>query len=161
MPLIVLETEINGAIEVCFDLSRSIDLHIISTAHTGEKAVAGKTQGLIELNESVTWRARYLYTWQTLTSQITAFKYPTYFVDEMILGAFKSFRHEHLFRSVQSKTMMTDRFNFESPYGIAGKIFNNLYLTNYMTELLIERNNIIKEYAENGKWEDILRIRKS
>jgi hypothetical protein len=35
----------------CFDLARSIDLHLESTAGTGEKAVAGRTSGLIEMGE--------------------------------------------------------------------------------------------------------------
>jgi len=38
MPQIELETIINSEIEICFDLSRSIDLHKISTAATKEKA---------------------------------------------------------------------------------------------------------------------------
>lgn len=157
MPLIVLKTEIKADPEVCFDLSRSIDLHLISTVSTGEMAIAGRIEGLIELNESVTWKAKHLGIWQTLTSQITAFEFPSYFVDEMVQGAFKSFRHEHLFSPLNSGTMITDRFEFESPFGIAGKVFNKMYLTNYMTKLLETRNKIIKEYAENGDWKALLR----
>ena len=41
MPTIQLETIINADIKICFDLSRSIDLHQISTAKTNEKAIAG------------------------------------------------------------------------------------------------------------------------
>lgn len=155
MPLIILKTEIKAGPEICFNLSRSIDLHLVSTASTGEMAIAGRTKGLIELNESVTWKARHLGVWQTLTSQITVFKSPEYFVDEMTQGAFKSFRHEHLFSPHGSGTMMTDRFDFESPFGVAGKLFNKVYLTNYMTKLLTARNNVIKEYAESGQWKTI------
>ena len=57
MPTIKLETIIKSTIETCFDLSRSIDLHRISTANTNEKAIDGITKGLINLNEFVTWRA--------------------------------------------------------------------------------------------------------
>ena len=59
MPIIRLETSINADQQAVFDLARSIDLHQISTAHTNERAVAGKTSGLLELNESVTWEARH------------------------------------------------------------------------------------------------------
>jgi len=38
MPQIELQTTINSKIEICFDLSRSIDLHKISTVATKEKA---------------------------------------------------------------------------------------------------------------------------
>jgi hypothetical protein len=54
MPILKLKTSINADIQIVFDLSRSIDLHKISTEHTNEEAVAGKTSGLIELGEQVT-----------------------------------------------------------------------------------------------------------
>ncbi|HTK20200.1 MAG TPA: hypothetical protein VL442_11820 [Mucilaginibacter sp.] len=43
---------------------------------------------------------------------------------------------------------MKDVFEFESPLGILGKIFNKLILTRNMTDLLKERNRVIKEAAE-------------
>ncbi len=55
MPIIKLETFINAPKDIVFDLARSIDLHLISTEQTSEKAIAGKTSGLIEIDESVTW----------------------------------------------------------------------------------------------------------
>lgn len=51
---------------------------------------------------------------------------------------------------------MKDVFYFESPFGIVGKIFNYLVLTNYLKNLLIKRNNIIKEYAESESWKKLL-----
>jgi hypothetical protein len=59
MPKIELTTHINAPIGRVFDLSRSIDLHMESTKKTGEKAIAGKTSGLIELGETVIWRAKH------------------------------------------------------------------------------------------------------
>src|SRR5476651_485007 len=115
MPTIELHTEINAPIKRCFDLARSIDLHLISTKHTGEQAIAGKTSGLIELDETVTWRAKHFFIWQSLTSKITEFHSPDFFADEMIDGAFKSFRHEHYFFTVNDLTLMRDVFTFESP----------------------------------------------
>ncbi len=97
MPKIELHTHINAPIGKVFDLSRSIDLHMRSTAQTGEQAIAGKTAGLMEPGETVTWRAKHFGIWQKLTSKITEFNYPTFFADEMVSGAFKSFRHEHHF----------------------------------------------------------------
>ncbi|WP_421978731.1 hypothetical protein [Roseivirga seohaensis] len=54
MPVIRIETIIKAPVQRCFDLSRSIDLHQISTIETKERAIAGKTSGLIGLNETVT-----------------------------------------------------------------------------------------------------------
>ena len=157
MPQIVLHTKINAPIEICFDLSRSIDLHMISTESSGEKAIAGCTSGLIQLGESVTWRAKHLGVWQTLTSKITRFEYPHSFTDEMVEGAFKSFRHDHVFSIEGNPTVMTDRFEFESPFGILGTIANKVFLTGYMKSLLETRNAVIKDYAETEKWKTILK----
>ncbi|RDC62092.1 SRPBCC family protein [Adhaeribacter pallidiroseus] len=149
MPIIQLQTNIQAPKEVCFNLSRSIDLHIKSTEHTREKAVAGRTSGLIELNETVTWRAKHLCVWQNLTTKITEFKYPEYFVDEMVAGAFRFFRHEHYFETADEGTIMKDIFHFESPLSILGRLANTLFLTRYMHNLLIKRNQVIKETAES------------
>ena len=156
MPLISLTTEIKAPIERCFDLSRSIDLHKISTGKTGEEAIAGRTSGLIALGEFVTWRAKHLGVLQTLSSRITAFEYPFLFTDEMIDGAFKSIKHDHRFQSDGDNTLMSDAFYFESPLGILGQIANKLFLINYLEKLLIERNRIIKEFAESEKWREVL-----
>ncbi|WP_426669085.1 SRPBCC family protein [Mucilaginibacter sp. McL0603] len=149
MPKIELLTEISAPIEKVFDLARSIDLHMESTKQTGEQAIAGKTSGLIEPGETVTWRAKHFGIWQTLTSKITEFDRPNFFADEMVQGAFKSFRHEHHFIRADDHTVMKDIFVFESPFGVVGRVFNWLVLTNYMTKLLKERNRVIKKVAES------------
>jgi ligand-binding SRPBCC domain-containing protein len=145
MPVIELVTHINAPIERCFDLARSIDVHMASTRHTGETAIAGRTSGLIELGESVTWRAKHLGIWQTLTSRITELEYPNFFTDEMVEGAFKALRHEHYFYPVHDQTLMQDIFWFESPLGI---LFDLFFLKKYMLRLLKKRNQVIKELAE-------------
>ncbi len=150
MPIIRLETFINADQQTVFDLARSIDLHQISTAHTNERAVAGKTAGLIELNESVTWEARHFGIVQRLTSKITAMTNPDYFVDEMVSGAFKSIKHEHIFETKGEGTLMTDIFKYASPLGILGRLADVLFLKLYLRKLLVTRNNVIKEYAEKA-----------
>ena len=148
MPIIRIETFINADQTRVFDLARNIDLHQISTAHTNERAIAGKTSGLIELNESVTWEAKHFGIVQRLSSKITEMKSPDYFVDEMVFGAFKSFRHEHIFETKGTGTLMTDVFNYVSPLGVLGKLANVLFLNKYVTNLLVHRNKILKEHAE-------------
>lgn len=149
MPLIELKTIINADIETCFNLSRNIDFHKASMKHSKERAIAGKTSGLIELGEWVTWEATHFGIKQELTSKITEFNSPYYFVDEMLSGAFKSFRHEHIFSSEEHKTLMIDKFYFQSPFGIVGRLFNMLFLKRYMSNLLITRNQFLKQKAES------------
>jgi ligand-binding SRPBCC domain-containing protein len=156
MPNIILETPINSDIETCFDLSRSIDLHKISTAKTNEIAIEGTISGLINLNEFVTWEATHFGIRQKLTSRISAFESPRYFRDEQIKGIFKFIIHDHYFESQNGITIMKDVFNFQSSFGFLGKIFDKYVLTKYLTKLLIQRNKIIKEFAETQKWKTIL-----
>ncbi|MET3977532.1 ligand-binding SRPBCC domain-containing protein [Mucilaginibacter sp. UYP25] len=150
MSKIVLTTFINAPLEKCFDISRDIDVHVASTAHTGERAIAGRTSGLIGFGETVTWRAKHFGIWQNLTSKITDFNAPVFFTDEMVSGAFKSFRHEHYFNHDGTRTIMQDVFIFESPLGILGKLANWLFLKRYVTALLVKRNLVIKEIAEKS-----------
>ena len=156
MPRIEIQTRITAERSIVFDLSRSIDLHKISTEQTNEEAIAGTTSGLIGLNESVTWRAKHFGIYQKLTSRITEYDRPTYFADEMVKGAFREFKHEHHFAEVNGQTLMTDIFDYKSPFGIMGKVADYLFLKSYMTELLIQRNRIVKEFAESNKWKEIL-----
>ncbi len=156
MPLIKIKSEINADKEIVFDLSRSIDLHKISTEHTKEEAIDGVTFGLIGLNESVTWKARHFGITQKLTSKVVDFDRPIFFADEMVRGAFKSFRHEHHFTELNGGTEMTDIFEYKSPFGLFGKLADKLFLKNYMTDLLEKRNRTIKEFAESNKWKEVL-----
>jgi ligand-binding SRPBCC domain-containing protein len=156
MPTIKLETVIQAPQNIVFDLSRSIDLHKISTKHTHEEAIAGVTAGLIGLNQSVTWRAKHFGIYQTLTSKITAFDMPDYFVDEMEQGIFKRFKHEHIFKTLDAKTHMLDIFDYEAPLGLLGKIADTLFLKQYMKRLLEKRNETIKAFAESEQWKQVL-----
>ena len=150
MELIELQTVIKTDVQTCFDLARNINFHQQSLVHSKEKAVAGKTSGLIELGECVTWEAIHFGIKQKLISKITEFNYPYYFVDEMVSGAFKSFKHEHVFEIKGNVTLMTDKFYFESPLGMLGKLANRLFLKRYMIQLLQTRNQLLKEKAERS-----------
>lgn len=72
----------------------------------------------------------------------------SFFEDEMVKGAFKSMRHEHHFTEENGKTIMRDHFEYQTPFGIFGKLFDVLILRKYMTRFLAQRNNILKALAE-------------
>ncbi len=156
MPIIKLQTPIKANRNIVFDLARSIDLQSKFVTGSNEKAVAGRTSGLISLDETVTYRGKHLGVWQNLTSRITDFDRPHFFADEMQKGAFKSLRHEHYFIATEEGTMMKDVFDFQSPLGILGKLANKLFLRSYMTNFLKNRNKTIKEFAESGRWKELL-----
>ncbi len=152
-------TTIRAPIERCFDLARSVEVHLAGNVHFGEQAVAtgGVTSGLIDLHQYVTWRARHFGIRQTLTSEITAMNRPVYFQDVMLRGAFRSMRHDHNFRSLPSgETEMADIFCFAAPLPLLGLIAETLVLRRYMQNLLCERNLVIKQIAESAEWQKYL-----
>ena len=156
MPTIHLTTFIAAPVERVFDLSRSIDVHKKSLAHTDEQAVAGTTSGLIREHETVTWKAKHLGKIRVMKVKISSMLAPQSFTDEMVNGDFKQMKHEHHFKPVKNGTLMIDLFSFESPYGKFGKMANYLFLQRYLRKLLEQRNTAIKQFAETDKWKFLL-----
>jgi len=152
MPLIELHTDIAAPPARVFDLSRSVNLHLDSAGGTGEKVVGGKSQGLLEEGEQATWEARHFGMRMRLTSRVSEFDYPHRFVSSMLRGPFKKIYHEHLFERTESGTRMTDRFYFEAPFGIFGRIAERLLLKRHMKNYLEQRNQVLKEIAESERW---------
>ncbi len=152
-----LTTVIKAPIERCFDLSRSIEVHLLGTEQTGEQAVGGVTSGLIGMGEFVRWRATHLGVKQHLASRITAYDRPAYFQDTMIEGAFRSMQHDHFFKALApDSTEMMDRFIFAAPLSVLGSIAERLVLRRYMHNLLVHRNEIVKQVAESDQWKNFL-----
>jgi hypothetical protein len=149
--------QIAAPIRRCFDLSRSIEVHLLGTEASGEQAVGGVTTGLIGPNQFVRWRARHFAIDQHLTSKITAFDSPNYFQDTMIEGVFKFMQHDHFFSALsETSTEMRDRFTFAAPVPVLGQIAERLFLKSYMERFLRHRNQILKQVAESERWPDFL-----
>ena len=157
MPTIHLTTFVQAPAERVFDLSRHIDLHKKSMARHKEETVAGIQTGLIEKDETVTWKAKHLFKKRLLRVKITGMKKHEMFVDEQLEGDFKMMKHEHHFKPCDNGTIMIDLFHFETPYGGLGKFFNKIYLVKYVRKMLEHRNRIIKEHAETDQWKKILK----
>lgn len=83
MPVIEIFTSINTPPKICFQLALSVDVHAISTRHTQEQIVGGKTRGVLQLGDSVTFRAKHFGWWHTLTGRVIEVEAPHYFCDEM------------------------------------------------------------------------------
>jgi hypothetical protein len=98
-------TVIRAPIERCFDLARSVEVHLAGNTHSGETAVAtaGVTTGLIRLGQRVTWRAKHFGVWHNLTTEITGMERPGWFQDTMIRGIFGFVKHDHFFRTLSPR----------------------------------------------------------
>jgi ligand-binding SRPBCC domain-containing protein len=155
MPLIHLTTFIAAPADRVFDLSRSVALHKRAMDKYGEQAINGKTSGLMELGETVTWKAKHVYKERMITVKNTALQRPYAFTEEQVKGDFKVMKHEHFFKPVDNGTIMIDQFFYEiaSPFG---KWINAFYLTGYLTTLLEERNEHKKSVAEGAQWQPLL-----
>lgn len=139
-----------------FDLSRNISLHKISMQHSNGQAVSGTTSGLINKDDTVTWKGKHLFKTRFFTSRIIEMKPYEKFTDKMIKGDFLSFFHEHFFKPANNGTIVIDIINYETPYGFFGKLVNRFYLNAYLENLVIHRNEVIKQYAEGEKWKALL-----
>jgi ligand-binding SRPBCC domain-containing protein len=155
MPYIHLTTFIEAPLERVFDLSRSIALHKYSMRDHQEQVIGGTMQGLMNMNDSVTWKAKHLFKERTLEVRITQMHRPEFFVDEQVKGDFRSLKHEHYFKSIENGTIMIDQFRYEVK-GWMARLVNQLYLEKYMTRLLEKRNAAIKLAAEGNQWKQLL-----
>ncbi|MBF03805.1 MAG: cell division protein [Flavobacterium sp.] len=148
MTTLHLTTRIKAPCHIVFDIARNIDIHQQSATNTKEKAIAGKTSGLIELGETVTWKGKHFGFYIKHQSIISKMKYPSLFVDEQLKGHFKTFKHTHLFEEQNGVTIMQDILEYETPYGIFGKLFDKLFLKKHLKNFLIHRNTILKRISE-------------
>ena len=155
-----LQTTIEAPMERCFDLSRSIELHLLGTEHTGEEAVGGTTSGLIGPGEFVRWRATHFGVRQHLASKITAYDRPRFFQDTMTEGAFRYMQHDHFFRECEvGRTEMKDHSRFAAPFPVLGWAAERMVLRRYMQTLLEKRNAILRQVAESDQWVKLLEPR--
>lgn len=120
--------------------------------HTGERVVAGRRSGLVEVGDTVTWEARHLGVKQRLTSEVVLVIPNELFEDIMLKGAFASMRHTHAFEECEGGTLMRDQFRFRAPLGILGYAAEQLFLTAYMRRFLQRKNVKLKEIAESEAW---------
>jgi ligand-binding SRPBCC domain-containing protein len=148
MALIELQTLISAPPERCFDLSLSVDLHLHSTASTGERAVDGITSGLMCLDDTVTWEARHFGSRHRMSVRITEYDRPRWFRDEMISGPLRRMRHDHWFDADDDGTKLRDVFEFSTMV----PLLDSLVLAPHLRRFLSVRNQFIRQVAESDDW---------
>jgi ligand-binding SRPBCC domain-containing protein len=148
VPTIVVDTRIAAPIDLCFDLARDVDVHVKTSTSTGERAVGGKTSGLLELGDVVTFEGVHFGIRQRLTARIVECDPPTRFVDEMVSGAFASLRHVHEFIEESGSVLMRDTLTWRSPFGILGVLADKLFLERHMRTFMVRKQSALKAHAE-------------
>ena len=151
MQTIEAVTVIHAPIDRCFEWSLNIDLEVEAGKSYGLRPIGGVTSGVIGLGQRVQWRTKQFGLWITHTSEITAFRKPMFFADSMVQGVFRSFRHEHTFRALDSGvTEMRDHLSFSIPWYLAGALAERWIVRRRLTQLLVVRNQLIRKKAEAG-----------
>lgn len=148
MPLIRLQTEVRADPQRCFELSLSVDAHTSSMGRSGERAVAGRTSGILGPDETVTWQARHFGVPFRMTVQVVEHRPPHEFVDVQVRGPFAVWRHLHRFEPTEGGTRVTDEIEFRSPLGPLGRLVDRLVLERYMHRLITARNQWLKDALE-------------
>jgi len=149
----VIKTSIivDAPIDYVFDCERNITVHQETQKDRNEKAISGVTQGLINLNQEVEWKATHFGFNQKLRVKITKMDKPNLFVDELVKGIFKDYKHEHYFKSLHDKcTKKSDIIYFQSPFSFIGNIFDTLILKKYLLNFLNTKNSQFKTIVEKN-----------
>ena len=108
---------------------KEINLQVINT--TDHKFIQGTEiwiEGKILISKRKTWHS------------VITFLKPYEYVDEMLSGPLKKWRHLHKFHDLDrgQKTEVVDQIHFELPYGILGKFFEG-YAYNQLRKIFDHR----------------------
>jgi ligand-binding SRPBCC domain-containing protein len=95
-------------------------LEVITPPHMRLKVVKSSTGSKLQEGTEV-WLEGNLVVKSAWHSRITELK-PYVYVDEMLEGRFRTWKHTHAFRSVEGGTGVVDEIEFELRYGLLGRM---------------------------------------
>ncbi len=153
---IVKSVFVHAPVGLCFDLTRSIEFHVASSKAIGARAIGGKTKGLSEEGDETTWSARFFGIRTSLKTMITGMRINESFEESLVSGFPKQFGHEYSFEVDGHNCAVTDKFEFESGFGILGGVFDSVFLRSKMDFLVQNRLNEIKTAAESERWREFI-----
>jgi ligand-binding SRPBCC domain-containing protein len=93
----------------------------------------------------VDYRIRPLGFPQRWTSEITEYDPPRCFVDEQVLGPYRSWRHVHKFRAVGGGTEIIDVVEYELPFGAVGRVAHTLVVARQLRAIFAHRARVVAE----------------
>ena len=86
--------------------------------------------------------------WRTV---ITSYLEPYEFVDQQLVGPYKMWHHEHIFKIKENGVLMKDIVTYIPPFGLIGKIANYLFIKRRVNQIFDYRNKIITQIFNNSK----------
>ena len=141
----------------CFDLARSVDLHVDSSREIGARAIGGRRDGLPGEGDETRWSARFCGVRFAMTTRIEDFSSPGRFGDRLTRGLLRQFAHVYRFEPTpDGGCAMSDELTVEVPFGPLGRLMERLYLARKMRGLVRRRLEHIKRVAEGENWRQYL-----
>jgi len=156
MAKIHVTTFIKAPAKRVYDLSRSVNLFQIYSSTTFQKFLEGASTGLINENDTVVYQAKHFNKSRILTLKIISLNIPDQITIQLLMKGFKNFQHNLYFKSIRNGSFLIDVIEYETSFGLTGKLLDKIFIKNHISKLLLHRNEIIKQYAETTKWKEIL-----
>jgi len=79
------------------------------------------------------------------TTEITQEKFEEYFVDDQRSGPYALWHHEHHFKTIKGGVLMTDIINYAVPYGIIGRLANQILVAKQINKIFDYRKKAVDD----------------
>ena len=145
--------KIPGTIEKIWDfISSPHNLKKISPPYMGFEITSNNLPEKMYPGMIISYKISPLFgiklTWVT---EITHVKEKEFFVDEQRIGPYSMWHHQHKIEPIQNGVLMSDIVTYEPPFGIFGKLSNQLFIKKQLERIFNFREtaleNIFGKYS--------------
>ena len=120
-------------------------LQVISPPHMQLRLVKSTHKKMVQGSE--VWLTGILVTRSNWHSRITSLA-PYEYVDEMLAGRFRVWKHLHGFRKIGDRTEVIDEVDFQLHYGLLGRMFEG-YVYSQLEKIFAHRKQATVKALEN------------
>ena len=157
MSVLYYETRVRAPAQRCFDLARSVPLHVDSARDIAARAVGGQCEGLSNEGDQTVWSARFFGLRFRMTTRAEHLTPPARFEDRLTRGLLQRFEHVYRFRPLpEGGCIMSDELTVEAPFGPLGRLVEGVYLNRRMRRLVRRRLEHLRTVAESERWREYL-----
>ena len=132
--------------------SSHTNLQTITPPGMGFNIISQNVHNKLHEGQIIEYKVRPLFNiplyWMTEIRNVNA---PFYFMDEQRKGPYSIWQHQHIFRTIDGGTEMTDLVLYKNPFGIIGELGNVLFVRKKLKAIFLFRFNRIDEIF--GKWD--------
>lgn len=156
MPKIHVTTFVKSPPNRVFDLCRHLSLIKKSVQGKNESVRSSSGSPLINNGDTITYHAKHLGKHRSVVLRVTEFDRGVKLTEEEVKGDLNKYRHEHYFKQIDNGTIMIDILEYDMPKDFIGRLAGKYFLKNYLEKIILNRVQIIKNYAETERWHALL-----